>query len=501
MRYLPDGAQMKQADVYTIHELGIPSLVLMERAALQIVNVMHDRDLDLSRALIVCGNGNNGGDGFAVARLLYEEGKYPLVFFAGKEESLSEECRIQKAIIENMGIKVVTEAPDEEYTVIIDAIFGVGLSREISGSYCEIIEWMNAYQCYKVAVDIPSGVCARRGIVLGTAFQADLTVSMGCVKLGCELFPGKSYAGETVPVPIGIDPTVFLKNPEVCITYDKKEITDLMPERPADSHKGNYGRVLMVTGTAGMAGAAYLSAKAAYAVGAGLVQIYTHEDNRVILQQLLPEAIVSCYKNFDEKKLGELLEWADVICIGSGIGQSDLSVNIFTYVIENTDKPCIIDADGLNIMSGNMQVLKQISGSVILTPHMKEMSRLTGCQIGELRNHRLEILQKFCEDFPCVCVLKDSRTAVMENGRHPFINLAGNSAMAKGGSGDVLAGTVAGLKAQGMSCYESAVLGVFLHACGGDAVRDRKGSYSVFASDLIEGIEEVIKISEERQGK
>ena len=288
MRYLPDGTQMSAADKYTIEKVGIPSLVLMERAALKTVETMNEYGIDTSKALIVCGSGNNGGDGFAIARLLWEKGQYPRIFFAGKEASLSTECKTQKKIAENLGIEIITENPQDEYTVIIDAIFGVGLSREVSGKYADIISWMNEQNCRKVAVDIPSGVSSATGKILGTAFRAELTVAMACVKVGCELYPGKTYAGTTVPVPIGIDTSCFLSDCEVCMTYDRADIPDLLPQRKADSHKGSYGKVLMITGSRGMAGAAYLSAKAAYTAGAGLVRIYTAEENRSILQQLLP---------------------------------------------------------------------------------------------------------------------------------------------------------------------------------------------------------------------
>ena len=181
MRYLPNGTQMSAADRHTIENVGIPSLVLMERAALKTVETMHIHGIDTSRALVVCGSGNNGGDGFAVARLLTEEGTQAHILFAGREASMSRECGVQKRIAENLGIRIFTEIPEEEYTVIIDAVFGVGLSREISGKYADIIEWMNAWECEKVAVDIPSGVSAASGRILGTAFRADLTVAMACV--------------------------------------------------------------------------------------------------------------------------------------------------------------------------------------------------------------------------------------------------------------------------------------------------------------------------------
>ena len=494
MRYLPDGEQMKAADTDTIRELGIPSLVLMERAALKSVEELKKRKFDLSRALVVCGSGNNGGDGFAVARLLREEGMAPEVLFAGSVSSLSEECAVQKQIAEKLGIPVFTEFPEGEYTVIIDAVFGVGLSREITGRYRDVIRWMNGRTCRKAAIDIPSGVSAATGQILGTAFRAEVTVCMACVKLGCELFPGRSYAGESVPVPIGISPDCFRGDPGVCVTLDQSDIPELLPERKPDSHKGTYGKVLMITGSRGMSGAACLSAWAAYAVGAGLVQVYTAEENRAVLQTALPEAVISSYEMYDRAQHESLLEWADVICIGCGLGKSGISEqllgNTMNYLKEH-EKPCVIDADGLNLLSGNMEMLEALSGRktpVVLTPHMMEMSRLTGRSVRELAEKRFEILEGFVRKYPAVCVLKDSRTVTAAEGHAPCLNLAGNSAMAKAGSGDVLAGVITGLAAQGMDAFDAASLGVFLHACGGDTARDEKGSRGVLARDLIGGI-------------
>lgn len=498
MRYLPDGDQMKNADTHTIRQIGIPSLVLMERAALKIVESIEQADVSLSDTLVVCGSGNNGGDGFAAARILVEKGHRASVLFVGKETSLSEECRLQKKIAENLGIPVFTTYPGVEYTVIIDAVFGVGLSRDVTGYYAEVIDWMNAQEAFKVAADIPSGICSRTGRVFGTAFRADLTVAIACEKLGCVLYPGKNYAGKTVTVPIGIDTELFRADPAVCFTWEGKDMEKLLPERRADSHKGSYGRVLMITGSPGMAGAAYLSAKAAYAVGAGLVQVYTSEENRQILQQLLPEAIISCYSEYDEEKLEILLEWADVVCIGCGLGQSSTSEKILCHTLEKIRKPCIIDADGLNILSRHRELMDCGSRCpVILTPHMKEMSRLTGKSVAEIREDRMKVLDEFTEKQPVTCVLKDSRTVAARHGFHKFVNLAGNSAMAKAGSGDVLAGVITGLAAQEKDTFRSAALGVWLHACGGDEARGEKGTYSVLARDLIHGIQKCMKKAEE----
>ena len=493
MRYLPNGKQMSEADAHTIHEIGIPSLVLMERAALQIVETMHKKNISTEKSLIVCGSGNNGGDGFAVARLLTEQGKHADVLFAGKEASLSEECRCQKQIVENMGISVFTEFQDEEYTVIIDAVFGVGLCREITGHYKDVIDWMNLQDAEKVAVDIPSGICATTGKILGTAFRADLTVCMACVKLGCELFPGKSYAGESIPVAIGIDPKYFSNRLDVCYTFDKNDLGKLLPSRMMNSHKGSYGKVLMITGSPGMAGAAFLSACAAYTVGAGLVQIYTASENRLALQELLPEAIISCYDSYDDSQLSHLLDWADVVCIGCGLGMGQISEKILKNVLKNVSCPCVIDADGLNLLSRNIELLNQCCAPVILTPHMKEMSRLTGYSVQELKDNRRELLRKYTEKVHAVCVLKDSRTLVKAPEGRLMINTTGNAAMAKAGSGDVLAGMITGFMAQHMRPDDAAVLGVYLHGLCGDHARKELGSYSVLAGDLLKMLGRTLK--------
>lgn len=499
MRYLPDGAWMQKADAHTIQEIGLPSLVLMERAALKTVEIMEQEQIDLTKALIVCGSGNNGGDGFAVARLLRAKGSQVTVVFAGKESSMSEECRLQSQIAGNVGVEIITGFPADEYTVIIDAVFGVGLSREISGHYADVIGWMNALSGRKVAVDIPSGISSYSGQILGTAFRAELTVSFQCEKLGTVLFPGKEYAGKVVAADIGIDTRFFEGKQEICYTLDLEDIPKRLPVRKADSHKGTFGKVLMITGSKGMAGAAYLSAKAAYTCGAGLVQIYTEESNRTILQQLLPEAIISTYTGFDSGQLKKLLKWADVVCIGCGLGQHAVSEELLKETLKICQVPCVIDADGLNLLACHMELLREMDHPVILTPHMKEMAGILGCSVAELAEERFSRLMKFTAQYPAVCALKDARTVVAERFRPFFVNTAGNQAMAKAGSGDVLAGVITGLLAQHMEAGDAAVLGVYLHACGGDEARARFGSYSVLAEQLAESIGICIKKAEEKK--
>lgn len=494
MRYLPDAAYMKQADSYTIQKLGVPSLELMERAAASCVKVMEERNLDLSKVLIVCGSGNNGGDGFAIGRMLLKKGYDVQVVFAGKLEKRSTETITQMELFTEAGGTFDNSFEEGEYTIIIDALFGVGLNRDITGDYGELIEKLNQAEGIKFAVDTPSGVCATTGKIYAHAFRADYTVTFQNAKLGLMLYPGYSYAGQVHIEDIGISDAVFKDCEEVAFTIDKEELGVYMPKRRPDSHKGTYGRALIIAGCKGMAGAAYLNAYAAYMTGAGLVQIYTAEENRQVLQTLLPEAIITTYDIFDEKEVIRLLSKADAVCIGSGMGTSDRSRKILRTVLENVTVPCVIDADGLNLMAENKKYLKYLQGgNYILTPHMKEMSRLSGYSVADLQKDKVRLLAEFTANHSAICVLKDARTFVKKKGTPMYVNLSGNAAMAKGGSGDVLTGVITGLLAQGMETFKASWLGVFLHGLAGDSARKEKGVYSVLARDLAEHIGKVLK--------
>ena len=498
MIYLPTGEQMRRADLYTIEEIGVPSMVLMERAALEVVRCMEEEQLDFRRVLVICGSGNNGGDGYAIARLLHLKGHDVTIFFAGNSQKRSEENAQQAKIAAHYEIPVITNLDTEEYSVIIDALFGTGLKREVTGHYREILCSVNQMTGKKVAVDLPSGIHDTTGARMGIAFCADLTVAIAFPKRGLFLQEGNVCAGKILTGDIGISSETFSEG-TVTFGYEKQDLFLGFPKRKKNSHKGSYGKVLMIAGSKGMSGAAYLSAKAAYAVGAGLVQIYTHEENRVILQQLLPEAIITTYDTFDSEQLEKLIQWADLIGIGCGLGKSDTAERVMQYTLKRALVPCVVDADGINILSKHMEWIEETNALIVLTPHMKEMSRLTGRSIEEWKENRLEGLVAFTQKYPVVCALKDSRTVVSAEGKQLFVNTAGSSAMAKAGSGDVLAGTITGLTAQGLSPYEGCILGVYLHACGGEEAAKEKGEYSVLAEDLICGIQRCLKNAKERK--
>lgn len=489
MRYLPNGEQMKAADAYTIGELGVPSLVLMERAARACVSYMEEQEFDLSNICVVCGSGNNGGDGFAIARMFAQKGLKVTVVMAGNPDHCTEETRHQIELLKKTDARYSSEFAEDEYSIIIDAVFGVGLCREISGHYYEVIRRVNEMDAVKVAVDIPSGISAATGNVLGIAFQADHTVTIQETKLGLMLYPGKEYAGKISVAEIGIDREPLVKDLSVAYTLEKEEYRLLLPVRQADSNKGSFGKVLVIAGCKGMSGAAYLNALAAYRSGAGLVQIYTPEENRIVLQCQLPEAILSTYREYDEDELLRLLSWADTVCIGSGLGMSETSEMILETVIRHVRVPCVVDADGLNLLARSKECVEKLCNRrFVLTPHMKEFERLSGNLVADTKADRMSVLGEFVDRYGITCVLKDARTVVWTKNSRPFVNLSGCSAMAKAGSGDVLAGVIAALLAQRLSCDAAAVLGVYFHGLAGEHVQEEKGVYSLLARELADAV-------------
>ena len=500
MQLWVNAAQMKAADQYTIQKLEVPSLELMEHAAQACVQVLEDEKVDLSHVCVVCGSGNNGGDGFAIARILQNNRYSVETFCVGNPEHYTEETQEQMHRLQECGGKITYGMPQEDsYSVIIDAVFGVGLSRKVEGRYRQVIEQMNRMRGTKFAVDIPSGLSATTGCILGCAFKADYTVTFQLKKIGLELSQGRTMAGRVIVPDIGISTDSICEDQEIVRTAGKNIYRKMLPDRPEDSNKGTYGRLLVIAGSKGMAGAAYLNAHAAYMTGAGLVRIYTSSDNREILQTLLPEAIITTYEEYNKEELLSLLTWADSVCIGSGLGMSRLSEKILKTVIEYVKVPCLIDADGLNLLAENKNYLNQMAERrFVITPHMKEMSRLTGTPVEELKADRIQILKDFISRYRITCVLKDSRTLIASEEKGIRMNLTGNSAMAKAGSGDVLAGVISGWMVQGKEAEDAAELGTYIHGLSGDLAKFEKGVYSVMARDLIEYISKALmKLEEE----
>ena len=355
--------RMKQLDAYTIEKRGIPSCVLMERAALKTVEemekVFHKNNTE-EKILCVCGSGNNGGDGIAIARILFLHGYQAEIYVAGNHSSFTHETARQLSIASNYHVPVVNNPQWREYTTIVDAVFGVGLARPVMGKYKELIETMNRMTAWKVAVDIPSGVNGDTGAVMGAAFEADLTVTFGFLKAGLCLYPGRKNAGRTVLADIGVygESGVFEKK-RILEVEDTKKI----PGRTPEGNKSTFGKVLAVAGSPGMCGAAYFCAAAAFAGGAGMVRILTDESNRIPLQSLLPEAIIDCGKG--EAAYQNAFDWCDVILMGPGLGISEKTRFKVHWFLEKalSGKKVVLDADGLNLLAENPS--GQVSRSII----------------------------------------------------------------------------------------------------------------------------------------
>lgn len=493
---------MKDCDTATIEYFGVPSVVLMEKAALQIASEIRRRFSKDHTILIVCGSGNNGGDGLAAGRILYLEG-YPVTFyFAGKEEKCTAETKRQMQTVKKYGFPFLEKLPEngqqyerKTYDVIVDALFGNGLVRNIEGVYAEWIQTMNDLPGYKIAVDLPSGISADTGAVMGCAFRADLTVAIAYAKRGHLLYPGAEYCGELVRKDIGISEHSFKGKLPPVRELEAQDLYVRLPVRAAYSNKGTFGKVLIIAGSKGMAGAACFSAKAAYRSGCGLVKVLTAEENRVVLQNLVPEAVLSTYEEnrLEKRQLTELISWADAIVAGPGIGQGETAKEIITAVLEQSNVPAILDADALNLISKNPEVLKTIRTQAVVTPHLGEMARLTGKTVSEIAKDLIGAAQMFASEYQVVCLLKDAHSVCAVPSGETYVITSGNSGMATAGSGDVLTGIIGALCGMGLAIDEAAAYGAYLHGMAGSYAAAVKGEYSLTASDILDHIYEVWK--------
>lgn len=492
MEYLLNSEEMKRCDVTTIQKIGMPSMVLMERAALSVVEELDS--FDLTRVLVVCGSGNNGADGYAVARLLHLQNIKVDVLFVGDEQKRTTENKQQQKIAKYYGVSSVKKIENNPYTTIVDALFGIGLSRPLSGKYLEIIEQVNQAEGEILSVDIPSGISADNGKVMGNAIKATRTVTFAFRKLGLVLYPGADYAGVVKVKDIGITARGFEGRFPKIYTYTRKDL-ERIPRRQSYSNKGTYGKILVVAGSKNMSGAAYFSAKAAYRMGAGLVRIVTPEENRQILQTLLPESIVTTYQRsqLDGDWLTEAINWASAIVIGPGMGISEEAKYLLSKVLSISKVPLVIDADAITLVAKEPELLHDHEQKIIMTPHVGEMSRLTGKPIPKIADDIIEVAEKFAAEKKLTCVLKDARTIVTEGTEDTYVNISGNNGMATGGTGDVLTGVIVGLLAQGLREREAARLGVYIHGLAGDAAAAQKGPYGMLADDVCDAINEVVR--------
>lgn len=496
--------QMREADRRTIVDLGIPGVVLMESAGRAVVSEVLRRYSQLAPGpvLVLCGKGNNGGDGLVVARTLLQQGWQVTTVLLAEEAAIGGDARINLTILQRLGapIEFAEDVPAVETllpglptpVLIVDALFGTGLSSPLIGHYGAAIDWMNRSAAVKVAIDIPSGLEATSGAILGSVLYADLTVTLAAAKLGQVIYPGVTCCGELAVAEIGI-PQAVLDELAIGILLKTGDVRCFLPPRPATGHKGMFGHLLLVAGSLGKSGAAALAASAALRAGAGLVTVTAPASQQGILALKLTEAMTVPL----DEVAGELAEtafpqiatlWQDkkVLAIGPGLGRSPATVAVARRVVAECPLPLVIDADALFALAGSTALLKaRPVGTTILTPHPGEMAHLLGITIGEVEEDRVGTAQRFAEEHGVVLVLKGPRTVIAAPDGGIMINPSGHAGMASGGMGDLLTGIIAALLCQGAPPLAAAAAGVWLHGRCGDRLRPRFGDAGLLASDLL----------------
>ncbi|NTU43307.1 MAG: NAD(P)H-hydrate dehydratase [Nitrospirales bacterium] len=510
-------AEMREIDRLTIREYGIPGPVLMERAGLAVASKVRDLSPG-KKILLLCGTGNNGGDGLVTARILHNWGFTVKALILSEAGSLGPDCEAQLRIAQRMGVPAgfIDQAKPEEIAraeLIVDAVFGTGLARPVTGRISEIFEQANNTSCPVISVDIPSGISSDTGEVLGIAIKANQTITFGLPKRGHLLYPGAEYTGELSVEDIGF-PRELVRSETLSVTMATQEtISGNIRKRKRQTHKGDYGHVFIVAGSRGKTGAALMAARACLRAGAGLVTLGVPESLMEVFQCRVSEEMLIPLSDdgrgtISAKALDEILQFssdkADVLAAGPGLGISEGTKTVMRGLIAAAEVPMVLDADGLNSLE-NPAALSQAKQPVILTPHPGEMERLI--QKTEVRGQKSEdreIRQKiekdrigtalsFAEKTGAYVVLKGAPTITAAPSGESFINTTGNPGMATAGSGDVLTGAISGLLGQGLSPLSAAVTGVYLHGLSGDLGAHLKGERSLTATDIIEHLPSAIK--------
>lgn len=512
-----DAEGMRQADREAIEDLGIPSLVLMENAGRGVVEgLQHVLDDALSqRYAIVCGRGNNGGDGLVVARHLLDRGVrevWPVL--TAEPERLSEDAHwnYQQLLMRGITIPVIRDmdswlswwSSNYRPAVLVDALFGTGLTRPLQGFPAEWVEWANNQSdLIRVAIDIPSGLFAGDSQVHGPAFRADFTFTMAGTKRCLVFPPACEYAGAWYVVTIGTPPDVLKKHTRL-YQASPMILKTWLKRRPLEAHKGQFGRILVIGGSPGRLGAAWMAGMAALRAGAGLVTVVVPESCWTSLMAMSRELMTLGLPDRDGylgpialDRLKPELEKADVVILGPGIGTAPSVEGFIDGLLDCWKGMLLVDADGLNILAQHPDWIERCPEDTVFTPHPGEMARLTGESVHYILEHRLDIARSFAETNEVILVLKGYRTLVAHPDGTVIVNPTGNPGMATAGMGDILSGVIGGFMGQLGDPWRSAILGVYLHGAAGDLARDKKTEESLIATDLLETLCEAVSFLEQ----
>ena len=499
---LCSAAEMMAIDRQAIQERGLPGVVLMENAGRACCDHFVRRFAGRfpGPVLILAGKGNNGGDGYVMARLLSERGWQVQTLVLGEPDKIGGDAALmlnclqqQELPLRFVGDSVELEAvfAEAQAEVIIDALFGTGLNSAVRGLPAAAIELINGSPAAVFAVDVPSGVDAGNGRICGCAVQADLTVSFDRAKIGHASQPGAACVGSLEIVDIGIPRRGRLALSSACRLIDAQDAAALLPERSRWGHKGRFGHLLVVAGSRGKTGAATLAGEAAVRSACGLVTVATPAAVHDIIEVKLTEAMSFALPGGEQLSLAALapieglLAERQALVFGPGLGVSDELRELLRGLLKSAERPLLVDADGLSLLAAQLDSLQQSSAPLVLTPHPGEMARLTGLTVAEIEADRYQVARDFAAEHGVVLLLKGARTLVAAPDGRVNINACGNDGLASGGSGDVLSGLIGGLLAQGMAPFEAASLAVWLHGRSAELVAAENGAAGLAASDLL----------------
>jgi ADP-dependent NAD(P)H-hydrate dehydratase / NAD(P)H-hydrate epimerase len=499
---------MQSIDRRAIEGMKIPGLTLMENAGTRVVEtILENYELPGKFVTVVCGKGNNGGDGFVVARLLHKEGIQVELFLIGEREAVKGDALTNLEHAEKAGLKVVEIAdpsafaisPDSE--LVVDAIFGTGFSGPIKAPYDEVIRKINAFGAPVVAIDAPSGLDGASGLVADPTVLADLTVTFGLPKLGQSVYPGKLFCGQLVVADIGF-PDKAINEERISLNIlMADEAARMLPFRAPVGNKGDFGKLFVLAGSVGYTGAAILTSEAGLRSGTGLVilgcaeslnDIFEIKSTEVITHPLPEVRNRRCLALRGLGEVREMVKWAYALAVGPGIGTYHETRDLIFRLISKLDKPAVFDADALNILSKDPTQLKNHPAPLVISPHPGEMARLTGKTIAEIQKDRINIALQFAQEYNLVCILKGAPSVIAAPSGQAWINPTGNEGMATAGSGDVLTGIIGGFLAQGMIDIDAAVLGCYVHGLAGDLACDEYGARGMIAGDILAMLPEAL---------
>ena len=489
--------------------MKIPGSQLMDTAGTRVSEtILEHFDIAGKTVTVVCGKGNNGGDGFVVARLLHEKGARPEIFLIGEKTQVRGDALVNLERSEKAGLRVDEISNSGQFRIstdsllIVDAVFGTGFSGPVNAPYNDVIQSINAHRAPVVSVDAPSGLDGSTGQVATPTVQADITVTFGLPKLGQVLYPGKSHVGKLVIADIGF-PERAISEEGIELNYlTPAEVTAMLPFRAANANKGDFGKLFVLAGSEGYTGAAAMTAEAGLRSGTGLVILGCPSSLNDIFEMKLTEVITKplpevrkrrCFALRGLGEVREMVKWADAIAVGPGIGTYHETRDLIFRLLSRLDKPAVFDADALNNLAKDMEQLRGHSAPLVISPHPGEMSRLTGKSIEQIQKNRVNVALEFAQEFNLVCILKGAPSVIAAPSGQAWINPTGNEGMATAGSGDVLTGLVGGFLAQGMLDIDAAVLGCYVHGLAGDLARDQLGPRGMIAGDILRLVPEALR--------